>query len=151
MERRAARRFSREFKLSAVARMESGENVSALSRELDVRRKLLYEWRDAYQAGGAAALRPPGRPRKRVAVVGGRAQGRRAASKDCASDGRPDALSLARRRIAELERKVGQQVLEADFFRQALRLLESCRGASGRSGGSASSAWSGPGRGGKAD
>ncbi len=151
MDRRAARRFSREFKLSAVARMESGDNVSALSRELDVRRKLLYEWRDAYQAGGAEALRPPGRPKKGVAVVGGRAQGLRAASKDCASDGRPDALNLARRRIAELERKVGQQVLEADFFRQALRLLESCRGASGRSGGSASSASSGPGRGGKAD
>ncbi len=126
LDRRPARRFSREFKLSAVAQMERGANVSALSRDLDVRRKLLYEWRDAYQAGGAEPLRPPGRPRKGVAVVGGRAQGRRAASKDCASDGRPDALSLARRRIAELERKVGQQVLEADFFRQALRLLQSC-------------------------
>lgn len=47
MDRRTARRFSREFKLSALARMESGDNVSALSRDLDVRRKLLYEWRDA--------------------------------------------------------------------------------------------------------
>jgi transposase-like protein len=28
------RRFSREFKLSALARMEAGANVSALAREL---------------------------------------------------------------------------------------------------------------------
>ena len=151
MERKGARRFSRDFKLSALARMESGENVSALSRELEVRRKLLYEWRDAYRAGGAEALRPPGRPRKGSTVVGGRrVQGLRAASESAVPAIRPDALSLARRRIAELERRVGQQALEADFFRQALRLLESCRGASGRSGGSASSASSGPGRGGKA-
>jgi transposase-like protein len=152
MERKSARRFSRDFKLSAVARMEVGVNVSALSRELDVRRKLLYEWRDACRAGGAEALRPPGRPRKGSTVVGGgRAQGLRPGSETAVPAVRPDALSLARRRIAELERKVGQQALEADFFRQALRLLESCRGASDRSGGSASSASSGPGRGGKAD
>ena len=53
MERKDARRFSREFKLSALSRMEAEGNISALSRELDVRRKLLYEWRDAYRAGGA--------------------------------------------------------------------------------------------------
>ena len=29
------RRFSREFKLAALARMEAGENVSALARELE--------------------------------------------------------------------------------------------------------------------
>ena len=33
------RRFSREFKLAVLARMEAGENVSALSRELGIRRK----------------------------------------------------------------------------------------------------------------
>ena len=46
------RRFSREFKLAALARMEAGENVSALARELDVRRKYLYQWRDRFRAGG---------------------------------------------------------------------------------------------------
>ncbi|MFZ2871455.1 transposase [Zavarzinia sp.] len=35
------RRFSREFKLAALARMEAGESVSALARELGVRRKYL--------------------------------------------------------------------------------------------------------------
>ncbi len=152
MERRCVRRFSREFKLSALSRMEAGVNISALSRELEVRRKLLYEWRDAYQAGGAEALRPPGRPRKASTVVGGgRAHGLRAASESAVPALRPDALSLARRRIAELERKVGQQALEADFFRQALRLSENVRRPSDRSGGTASSPLSGRGRGGKAD
>jgi hypothetical protein len=33
-------------------------------------------------------------------------------------------LERAQRRVAELERKVGQQQLELDFFRQALRQVE---------------------------
>ena len=37
-----ARIFDREFKLAAVSRMLGGENVSALARQLGVRRKLLY-------------------------------------------------------------------------------------------------------------
>ncbi len=61
MERKGARRFSRDFKLSALARMESGENVSALSRELEVRRKLLYEWRDASAPGPKVLFRRSGR------------------------------------------------------------------------------------------
>ena len=51
------RRFSREFKLAALARMAAGENVSALARELGVRRKYLYQWRERFRAGGAIALR----------------------------------------------------------------------------------------------
>jgi hypothetical protein len=39
----------------------------------------------------------------------------------------PAESELARRRIAELERKVGQQQLELDFFRQALRQVEEAR------------------------
>ncbi len=45
-----SRVISRGFKLEAVARMDAGENVSRLARELGVRRKLLYEWRDAWRA-----------------------------------------------------------------------------------------------------
>jgi transposase-like protein len=41
------RSFSREFKLREVQRMEAGENVSALARELTVKREILYRWRDA--------------------------------------------------------------------------------------------------------
>ena len=35
------RRFDREFKLAALRRMLAGENVSALARELGIRRKYL--------------------------------------------------------------------------------------------------------------
>ena len=58
------RRFSREFKLSALARMEAGANVSALARELGVRRKYLYQWRERFRLGGPVALRSRGRPTK---------------------------------------------------------------------------------------
>ena len=149
MPEKRSRVFPRGFKLEAVSRMEAGENVSRLSRELGVRRKLLYEWRDAWRAGGEAALRSPGRPRKGVAVSwtrdGGASKGSRAPS------GAQAELAAARRRIAELERKVGQQALEADFFRQALRQVETLRQPNDRPGGTASMPSSGRGRGGKAD
>ena len=45
-QKRKSRRFSREFKLGAVGRMQAGESPSALARELGVRRKLLYELPD---------------------------------------------------------------------------------------------------------
>lgn len=38
MSKQDVRSFSRAFKLRAVQRMEAGENVSALSRELTVSR-----------------------------------------------------------------------------------------------------------------
>lgn len=157
MPKSKSRRFSREFKLLALSRMDAGENVSALSRELKVRRKLLYEWRDAFRAGGEAALRAPGRPRKGALVVGSKGQGwslpGTTGSQVSASPpgDAPDKLAAARRRIADLERKVGQQVLEADFLEQALQLLETSRRPRVRTGARAPSASSGPGRGGKAD
>ena len=148
-----SRRFGREFKLSALSRMAAGENVSALSRELKVRRKLLYEWRDAFRAGGAEALRGPGRPPRGSLVLGARSGGSSglAGSPEGPPGDPPDALATARRRIAALERKVGQQALEADFLGEALQLLETSRRPRVRTGARASLASSGPGRGGKAD
>jgi transposase-like protein len=149
MPGKRSRVFSRDFKFAAVLRVEAGEKVSRLARELGVRRKLLYEWRDAWRIGGADALRPPGRPRKGVSVVGARDGG---ASKGPPAPFGPEGeLAAARRRIAELERKVGQQALEADFFRQALQRVETLRQPNGRPGGTASTPSSRRGRGGKAD
>jgi hypothetical protein len=48
-------------------------------------------------------------------------------------------LAEARRKIVELERKVGQQQLDLDFFRGALRHIEASRQASDRPGATASS------------
>ncbi|WP_157113349.1 helix-turn-helix domain-containing protein, partial [Bradyrhizobium embrapense] len=69
MPNKSPRVFSREFKLEAVRRILAGERIRALSDELKVLRKDLYAWRDLFRAGGAAALRPIGRPRKSDAVV----------------------------------------------------------------------------------
>jgi transposase len=103
--------FSREFKISIVCRMLAGESVSALARELKMTRKDLYAWRDRFQSGGPDALRGRGRPRK--AEPAGLAASANAMP--------PAELEAARKRIAELERKVGQQQLDLDFFQRALR------------------------------
>jgi transposase len=106
--------FSREFKISIICRMLAGENVSALARELKMTRKDLYAWRDRFQAGGPEALHGRGRPRKAEAAVS-------AASGPASGETPASELEAARKRIAELERKVGQQQLELDFFQRALR------------------------------
>lgn len=99
--------FLPEVKLSTVKRILAGEDIRKLARELKVRRTFLYRWKDLYRKGGAAAFKAQrGRPAK---PVGDR-------------PGQPiEDLSSAKRRIADLERKIGQQELELDFFRRALR------------------------------
>jgi|SRR5215469_5683509 len=133
------RRFSREFKLAALARMAAGENVSALARELGVARKYLYQWRDRFRIGGAAALRSRGRPTKAelLAMQSGEAEPA-VGSAPMPPPEPPDELAKAQRRIAELERKVGQQQIELDFFQQALRQVREVRQRSGAPGGTAS-------------
>jgi len=131
MSKRRIRVFSREFKLAAVLRMLAGENVSALSRELKVLRKDLNYWRDRFRSGGPEALRGRGRPRK--AAVAARSTGN--SMKPAAPD---EQLSAARSRIAELERKIGQQQVDIDFFQEALRQTEGIRRASAEPGVTAS-------------
>ena len=115
MSRGKSRTFSREFKVSAVHRMLSGENLSALARELQVLRKDLYKWRDNFRSRGPTGLRGRGRPRKSEQI----------GIPEPAPP--PDELTKAKRRIAELERKIGQQHVELDFFRQALRQVREAR------------------------
>jgi transposase-like protein len=138
------RRFSREFKVAAVRRMLAGENVSALGRELGVRRKYLYQWRERFRLDGALALRSRGRPTKAEVLAMRPAGGEEPAAGEGSSAAPmppaapPDALTKAQRRIAELERKVGQQQVDLDFFQQALRHVRGLRQRSGAPGGTAS-------------
>ncbi len=111
MSKGQARVFSRAFKIAAVDRMLSGENVTALARQLGVRRSLLYDWRKAMRRSGVAGLRNAGRPRAGVAIP----------ELDVTAEGPAAELEAARQRIVELERKVGQQQLELDFFNKALQ------------------------------
>jgi transposase-like protein len=127
-ERKSSHRvFSREFKIGIVRRMLAGENVSALARELRSTRKDLYVWRDRFLAGGPEALRGRGRPAK-AAAAGLAASGTRATA--VSADTPATELEAAHRRIAELERKVGQQQVDLDFFRQALQRVKGARRAS---------------------
>jgi transposase len=107
--------YAPELKLAAVRRVLAGESVSAVAQELGIRRKRLYVWKDRYAQLGEAGLvqRGAGRPRKPAAVENG-AEGLTARGE----------LLWARKRIAELERKVGQQELELDFFGAALRRIK---------------------------
>ena len=123
--------YSREFKLAAVRRLVGGEGASALSRELGVLPRNLYRWLDRFREGGAVALRPDGRPTSAELVLrqSGVAIGPPLAGVPPPDP--PDELDLARARIAELERKIGRQELELDFFQQALRHVEEARRPSG--------------------
>ena len=121
------RYFSNDFKERIVLRLEGGEKIAALAEETGIKRKLLYEWRDAYRAMGAAGFN-----RKRGRKPGWRkeqaAEGRTPSapsSPDAASAARPsDELKKAEARIAELERVIGRQQADLHFFREALRLWD---------------------------
>ena len=131
MSKDVARSFSRAFRLKAIERMDAGENVSALSRELGVKREILYRWRSLYRTGGEECLRER-RGRPTVAEAQALAAARGPSTK--AAD-----LAEARRQIAALERKIGQQQLDLDFFKKALRHIEASRQPIERPGAMASS------------
>jgi len=108
--KKKARSYSVDFKEEAVRRMAQAATIVGLAKELGVRRKLLYQWRDQFRQGGRAGLerrrgRPPGSKSQTV------------------SPPPPDAAAL---RIAELERLLGRKQLEVDFLKRA---FEQVRGA----------------------
>jgi predicted RNase H-like nuclease (RuvC/YqgF family) len=93
-------RYSKEFQGRAVRRMKLGDNVSQLSRELGVHRTCLHRW-------------------KRQLVL--RPQGRKRAVEEDWRDRRIETLEA---KIARVERIVGGQWQELDFFESALRRIE---------------------------
>ena len=118
--------FSAEFKQTVAQRILNGESVSALHQEFQIKRSVLYRWRDAYRKDGAAGLqRPVGRP-----------------------PGIPNPPHLAHppaspeeaaaKRIADLERKIGQQALDLDFLRRAFKRVKESRRKNTKAGGTAS-------------
>jgi transposase-like protein len=82
--------------------MKTCGNISALARELGVRRKWLYKWRDLAQSGRVPVVGRPAKPKVTPE------------EKD-------------RKRITELERLVARQALEVDFFKGALQRVEEHR------------------------
>ena len=102
------REYPIALKRAALARVAAGESIAEVARDLKLRGRLLCAWRDKVRTGGPAALRERGRPRNGATAV----------TAPAAGEGE---LARAQRRVAELERKIGQQQVDLDFFRQALR------------------------------
>ena len=113
MSQQAMRVFSAEFKEGVVLRLEGGERVAAVADELKIKRKLLYEWRAAYRAMGVAGLNRKRGPKK--GFLAARASSDATPAPDAASE-----LTRAQARIAELERKIGKQQMDIDFFSRSL-------------------------------
>jgi transposase-like protein len=102
------RKFSKEFKLEAVRRLETGPSGAEVARALEVHPTELRRWRRELEEEGARAF--PGVGRKRAEES----------------------------RIGELERKIGQQTLEIDFLKRALQHVEEQRRLRAWDGGAAS-------------
>jgi transposase-like protein len=91
------RQFTKEFKLAAVRRLEQGVSITEAARALEVNANVLHRWRREFRQGPGNVFPGNGKPRW--------------------SEGR----------IAELERKVGQQALEIDFLKGCLQSIEEQR------------------------
>lgn len=102
-----------EMKLQILKRVEAGEAVSALAKEFSIRRKNIYQWKDRYAEFGEAGLK----------VGRGKRTPKPAPTATDAPRPERGELLAARTRIAELERKVGIQALELDFFEEALQRI----------------------------
>lgn len=104
---RERKRYSGQFKLAAVKRMDEVGSIAELARELKIRRKFLYLWREQLKKGGESALsRHPGRPANTVS-----------------SNKRPPAPSGSELRIAQLERLLGQKQAEVDFLKRTFEYV----------------------------
>jgi transposase len=114
--KRKNRSYSLEFKLDAVQRLLSGERTMIVCHLLEIRKSLLYYWLNRY--------------RKQVLERMGLASQ--------SVEQTESALEVAMSRVAELERKVGQQEMEVDFLRKAFERVRESRQSNNNTGGTAS-------------
>jgi hypothetical protein len=100
---------------------------------LGIAREILYEWRWAWRRYGAAGLnrrRGPKKGLRRKMATGDPPAFALASSAPSAEGTSAPVVELvrAKARIEELERLVGRQQLDLDFFRKALRLADAFQG-----------------------
>ena len=91
------RKFTKEFKLTAVGRLRSGQSVGEVARALEVSPGDVQRWRRELNEHGERAFRGGGQRRAEESQVG------------------------------QLERKVGQQAMEIDFLKRAWQHAEEQR------------------------
>ena len=104
MRKKKINKYPPGFRKLALERMKTCRNVSELSAELGIHRTQLYKWR-ALEACDDG-LGPPANSQERE----------------------------LRKEIRELKRVLGEKVLEADFFKNALQKVAARRQNSGDSG-----------------
>ena len=91
------RKFTKEFKQTAIRRLNSGQSMAEVARALEVHPSDLHRWRRELQEHGEHAFSGAGNKRAEES------------------------------KLAELERKIGQQTLEIDFLKRALQHVEEQR------------------------
>ena len=94
---KSRRKFTKEFKQAAVSRLNSGQTMAEVARALEVHPSDLHRWRRELQDHGEQAFVGVGKKRAEES------------------------------RVAELERKLGQQAMEIDFLKRALQHVEEQR------------------------
>lgn len=104
------RQFPTAYKIEAIKRVERGDGVLPVARELGISRKILHDWIKAWKADG-----PDGLNRKR-----GPKPGPRKLKPPPTYNDKRSALVLAKARIAELERLVGRQQMDLNVFSASL-------------------------------
>jgi transposase len=87
--------YPRELKIATMRELDSGKGVGEVARTYQVSPKRLETWRGEWRARG-----------EQLAFPGHAAQSQ---------------PKLDAQRIPELERKIGQQTMEIDFLKKALR------------------------------
>jgi transposase len=91
------RQFTKEFKLAALQRLEMGASVAEVARAFEVNPNVLHRWRREFRQGPGNVF--PGLGKRRW------------------EEGR----------VAQLERKIGQQTLEIDFLKGCLQRIDEQR------------------------
>jgi transposase len=88
--------YSRDLKIATMRALDSGSTPGEIARRYQLSPKLLERWRGEWRAKGESAFPGIGRQSGLPALDGDR-------------------------RIAELERKIGQLTVENDFLKKALQ------------------------------
>jgi len=86
--------YSRELKIAAMREIDSGKGIAEVARMYQLSPKRLETWKGEWRAKGELAF--PG-------------------------NGSQPQSKLDADRIAQLERKIGQQAMEIEFLKKALR------------------------------
>jgi transposase len=91
------RKFTKEMKMAAIQQLEKGSSAAEVARAFEINANLLHRWRKEFRHGPGNAF--PGVGKKRWDEA----------------------------KVAQLERKVGQQTLEIDFLKGCLQRIEEQR------------------------